>query len=49
MKESQEPVLKMAHNMVTLHFTGQNGENTAQHCKWFISQVEVTESEFESH
>ena len=41
--DSQEPVLKMANSMVTLHCTRQNGESTAQR---FISQVEVTESEF---
>ena len=36
----------MANSMVTLHYTRQNGESTAQCYKRFISQVEVTESEF---
>ena len=44
--DSQGPVLKMANGMVTLHYTRQNGESTAQCHKRFISQVEVTESEF---
>ena len=43
--ESQDLALKMANGMVNLHCTGQNGKNTAQCCKRFNSQVEVSESE----